>query len=108
MNDFDFDEMKKNQSIAKEKKLVLFNGRGYRSGEHLYIAAKNRSDAARMLCLVYPHVSFNQWIREIKDYFSKDCWGVSMNGIEPCRGIWIEKNADNSSHKIEVLYAGTV
>jgi hypothetical protein len=81
------------------KELKIWNGRsciweaklpeelrGHRS-YHMYIAAYSVADASRLIN------EFNGYERnyaqEIKIYFSKGCWGNSMEGITPERGIWI-------------------
>lgn len=82
-----------------DKKLRLWNGRGYichkyddprwngvRTG-HVYIAAKNRADAARVMGEYMGRIPQGA-DHEIKTYFS-ECWGNPMAGIEPERGMWI-------------------
>lgn len=71
------------------RKLKLFNGRGYGGREYLSIAAYSRADAARMLEKLYG-LSTGQWERELRDYFG-ECWGNTMAGIEPKRGVWVTK-----------------
>jgi len=87
------------------KKLKLFNGRGQEQGEHLNIAAHSRADACRMLVKLYPYTAEGHWTREMKDYFSP-CWGISMDGIEPRRGIWIEKNKFKRDSTVVHVYDG--
>ena len=74
--------------------LKLFNGRGGKGWrqtpyESLYIAAKSRADAARLLSEVFGRtVEF--WQKEVKIYWS-ECWGNPMKEITPERGIWGSK-----------------
>lgn len=81
------------------KKLKLWNGRSYschkhddprweevRTG-HIYIAAYNRADAARVMGEYLGRIPRGA-DHEIKTYFS-ECWGNPMDGIEPERGMWI-------------------
>lgn len=73
-----------------KRTLKLFNGRGqyHRTrGEtgHLYIAAYSVADALRVLRdagfeLVSRH--------ELDEYFSKGCWGNSMEEVTAERGVW--------------------
>lgn len=73
----------------KEKPLQIMNGRGYKPGTHLYIAAHSKADAVRMLNAVYP---LRGWLREVNIYFSLGCWGNSMEGVKVTRGIWEGKD----------------
>jgi len=67
------------------KKLKLFNGRGhgqkYQKG-HFYVAAYSQKQAAE---LVGKAAGFNHsiGINEISEYYHKNAWGNSMDGIEP-------------------------
>ena len=38
-------------------------------------------------------IVLNRNIREIDVYFHKDCWGDTMNGITPERGLWATKTS---------------
>jgi len=84
------------------KTLKKYNGRGVRRGEHLYVAAYNRSDASRMLAKLCGR-SESSWQNELRNYFS-ECWGDSMEGIEPRRGIW--KRVGHYSNKPVLVYDG--
>lgn len=88
------------------KKLKLYNGRGEKKNEHLYIAAYSRADAARMLVEVYGR-GINYWQREIKIYFS-ECWGNLMDGVEPKRGVWSDPNQNkfDDEKKAILIYDG--
>ncbi len=69
------------------KKLKIWNGRGhgrtYGRG-HIYVAAYSQKQAAELVSRACygddcpDNISTN----EIRNYYS-DCWGNSMNGIEP-------------------------
>lgn len=83
------------------KTLKLWNGRAYccrkRSDplwddvrpngyQKAYVAAYSRADARRVIqeyCGTLPSDG------ELRDYFS-ECWGRSMEGITPERGLWLE------------------
>ena len=84
------------------RKLKVWNGRGYCANAsdrderwksckrndplHINICAHSREDARKVIeeyCGKLPSVA------ELRDYFSP-CWGNSMNGITPERGLWIE------------------
>lgn len=69
------------------KKLKLFNGRIY-NHEHGFIAAYSVADAVRVAAEEYPRACITT--SEINVYWSK-CWGNSMIGITPERGLWIEE-----------------
>lgn len=74
------------------KTLKLYNGRWYEDGwtKHCYIAAYSRADAGRL------YAQAGRGSRgvdaELRDYFS-ECWGNSMEGIKPERGLWIQEDA---------------
>lgn len=54
---------------------------------HAYVCAHSRADARRVIqeyCGNLPSDS------EIEIYWSAGCWGNSMNGITPKRGLWLE------------------
>ncbi len=86
----------------KERKLKLWNGRGYdcrkfddprwkgidySKSPHAYVCAYSRADARRVVGEYCGHDLSDS---EIKIYWSKDCWGNTMNGITPERGLWLE------------------
>lgn len=81
--------------MTKTKQLILFNGRGhgrkYGRDYHFYIAAYSYADAGRLLSQA-TGIETN-WYRELKDYYSKNCWGNPMKGIIPERGLWVCKEA---------------
>jgi hypothetical protein len=69
--------------------LRLWNGRGhgkFMSG-HLYVAARSKAQAQRLLRMV-PGCNYMSFAREISEYYSADCWGDSMKGIPVSIGVW--------------------
>jgi hypothetical protein len=75
--------------------LRLFNGRGNRPRTWLFVAARSKADAARLLDAQF---GGRGWLRELNVYWNKDVWGNSMDGIKPARGIW-EKDETNFNSK---------
>ena len=53
---------------------------------HGNVCAYSRADARRVIAEYTGAVPSDN---EIKEYWS-DCWGNSMDGIEPERGFWVE------------------
>lgn len=91
----------------------IYNGRGWNCrGEHLYIGAKNRSHAARLMYDAYyafhpelnkrpiDDLSFGRNCREIKDYFHEGAWGNSMEGIEPEIGVWYQEKWNDKPRRL--------
>lgn len=87
------------ESKVSKKKLKIWNGRAYavpypRRPEwpgmsfspHIFICALSKIDAAR-ICEDY--FGFPPSYAEMRDYWSP-CWGNSMEGIIPERGLWIQ------------------
>jgi hypothetical protein len=76
--------------MAKKKTLRLWNGRWQDRG-HVYVAAYTRADAGRLLSqaagCTLPAID-----REIRDYFN-ECWGNTMEGITPERGVWVRSGS---------------
>lgn len=67
----------------------------------IYICAKNKADAARLLAQAYGHsevISSDK--TEIREYFSHGCWGVMMDGIKPERGAWASRHTDRKAVRI--------
>lgn len=91
-------------------KLKLFNGRGFGGTGHIYICATSRQHAARLYCQAsqivfnYKHTiskrQISQTAREIRDYFSPDCWGNAMEGIAAEVGLWYAKTDRDKPTKI--------
>lgn len=74
------------------RKLRLFNGRGdYGRNNldgHLYVCATSKAEAVRLLKQAgYPTMT----MREFDEYWAKDAWGNTMEGIAPEKGVWIER-----------------
>lgn len=84
------------------KKLKLFNGRDWECrGGHLYVAAYSVRDAAELSSAAYRKTIgledrldiVKTSISEVNVYWHKGCWGSSMEGINPERGVWwVRKN----------------
>ena len=76
------------------KKLKLFNGGDWgHQGGHLYVSAYSVKDAADLVNQAYRKLSGSEnskvcSVSEIQTYWSKGCWGKSMVGITPERGVW--------------------
>lgn len=85
--------------MKKEKKIIIMNGRWYDNG-HIYIGAYSIADACR-ICGELTGRPSNHYIREINEYFSKGCWGNSMDGVTPERGAWLSK--DGREKPVRVL-----
>jgi len=94
---------------SKPKPLKIWNGRAHGSKwdrGHFYVCATSRRHAARLLCLAaFPTASENpalvgQMDRELRDYYSPDCWGNSMEGITPEVGVWATKHFTDKPQKI--------
>ena len=91
------------------KKLEIWNGRGYscrnhddprwKAGEyyHVYVGAYSRADARRV---IEKYCGYLPPDAEIKDYFSKGCWGNTMDGVERERGLWVEFNTGTQPIKV--------
>ncbi len=92
--------------MKKKKELKFWNGGGWMyCGDHVYIAAYSRMEAARIYCQAEnkhrnrPYApdksDIDRIYRSMKDYFSP-VWGTSMKGIEPELGLWyVEKYNSN-------------
>ena len=82
------------------KKLKIFNGSDWNyQGGHIYVAGYSQQDAVNLINEAYRKV--HNFIDRpdicpiklgyFREYFSKDCWGNSMKGITPKRGVWHTK-----------------
>jgi hypothetical protein len=85
------------------KTLKIWNGRGHRKyyNYHIYVAAYTIKQAVELI-----NTACDSWItsREIAVYYSKGCWGNSMDGIiptEPC--VYVLKEYDYNNKPIRVL-----
>jgi hypothetical protein len=90
--------------MKKKKVLKIWNGRGSEDRSHLYLAAYSRADAARLLVEAYPYTTVGQGIPELKNYFVEGCWGKTMDGITPERGVWITRNGYETNQVPERIY----
>ena len=86
------------------KKLKLFNGRGHHTrthgdytGGHFFIGAHSQKHAAELfeqLC------GGSGNLTEIRDYYNKGSWGLSMEGIEPEIGVWASHGYNDKPVKL--------
>lgn len=88
----------------KIKTIKLWNGRGVGNREKLFIGAYSKADACRMLDELYPPCGKSSWYRELTIYFSKGCWGDSMEGIIPERGVWLLTNIYSKDETLTRIY----
>ncbi len=72
----------------RSRKLKLFNGRWGR-GEHAYVAAYSQADCIAIMREVAGGGFF---ATELRVYWSHGCWGTSMDGITPERGMWVQND----------------
>lgn len=77
------------------KALKLWNGRWFKC-QRLYIAAYTQKDAVAAVLEVFPNARFTLY--ELQVYFSS-CWGSSMIGIKPERGVWVQTNREKPERK---------
>jgi hypothetical protein len=81
----------------KEKKLKIANiGDWTHRGGHLYVAGYSQKDMVELINEAYGKVRGNGCVGSytlgyFRGYGSMGCWGDSMNGIVPERGVWWEK-----------------
>lgn len=72
------------------RKLKIWNGRWVGSiPMHIYICAHSVKDI-NVLLEELGLVEVSQ--SEIKNYWHSGCWGNSMKGIEPERGVWLQRS----------------
>lgn len=79
------------------RQLKLFNGRDWKcQGGRLYVAAYSAKDAIDLVNEAYrklrgytdrPDIRVVS-VSELRTYWSKGCWGNSMDGVTPERGVW--------------------
>jgi hypothetical protein len=70
------------------KTIKKFNG-NWGTNSHAYVGAYSQKHAVELLnkasdCRGYMTIS------QLQKYWSKNCWGNAMNGIEPQIGVWIQ------------------
>lgn len=70
-------------------KLKLFNVNEYRGRGHYYIAANSIGDCATLMSQA---TTLHYTPNDVRTIFNKNCWGRSMDGIKPVRGVWFQKN----------------
>lgn len=95
--------------------MIIMNGDIRGRGEHFYVCANNKTDAARLVlaagrliqfdevCLpddsthrehiercmaAYDKFDVSRMVRHMKTYWPVGCWGNPMNGIPQERGVW--------------------
>jgi len=81
------------------KRLKLWNGRGWDNGTDLYVCAYSVKDAAELASEAYRKVRGHTdrpdikvvTEHEVRNYWNPGCWGNAMDGVEPERGVWLEK-----------------
>jgi len=82
--------------------------RGPRAHEHIYICAKNKADACRLMeewrIKLSPTLNIDpypqRWITEINVYFNKGAWGNRLDNTVVERGLWVQwKHTDTSVTK---------
>jgi hypothetical protein len=90
--------------VKKLKKLKIWNGRGWgvarydKNGnhiidptgkeycDHVFVCAHSVVEVVRIVNEVAGYNVINA--HEVNVYWHKDCWGNTMNGIEPELGVW--------------------
>jgi hypothetical protein len=79
------------------KNIKIFNGRVYKSGRflHAYVGSHSQKHAIELV----KQAGYGMTQSEINTYWSKGCWGKSMDGIEPQVGVWIRE--DTFDAKVE-------
>ena len=88
----------KKMAARESKKLKIWNGRGdFRKLDgHLYVCAYTQKDAIELLNQAgHEHMT----TRELSTYWSANCWGTSMAGITPERGVWFVHKSEPSTAK---------
>ena len=88
-------------------KLKLFNGRSHGSKykrHHVYVAAASMKEAARLVSMAcYDGRDNIISVSEIRDYYSKNAWGIKMQGIEanePCVYMCNESHVQNKPFRV--------
>lgn len=77
------------KGVIVVRTLKVWNGNLMIGGKqpHIYAAAYSRADLLRML---ETWLGYRIAESEIRTYWSEGCWGRSMDGITPERGIWMQ------------------
>lgn len=99
-------KMNKKSNVSSVKPLRLFNGRGHGNKygrHHIYVAAKSMNQAAKLVSMAcFDGKEHLVSVSEIKNYYSKDVWGLKMYGIhpsEPCVYVCYEYG-DNEPFRV--------
>ena len=84
-------------STINVKKIKIYNGRLYAHGRfmHAYVGAHSQKHAIELVKQAGYDINQN----EMNVYWSKGCWGVRMDGIEPQVGVWIAEDKFDSPVK---------
>jgi hypothetical protein len=89
--------MRLNPGCCADMKLKMYNGGDWgHQGGHLYVAATSVKDACNLVNEAYRKLKGYVDRPDIKilnlSYFNKywvtGCWGKSMDGVVPERGVW--------------------
>lgn len=102
---------KEKQTDAKPvlavRALRLFNGRSHGhkyKRHHVYVAAKSMVQAAKLVSMAcFDGREDLVSVSEIRTYYSKDAWGVKMQGVEPtepCVYMCDESNSQNKPFRV--------
>lgn len=81
------------------KKIKIWNGRDWDCRGHLYVGAYSQKDAVAIANEAYRKIKGLEdrpdinpiSLSEVRDYWSPGCWGISMDGVTPERGVWWSK-----------------
>jgi hypothetical protein len=104
------------QSPKPNKKLKLFNGgdnyfkSSFNDLGHLYVAAYSQQDAVNLINQTYRKLKKLEdrldvnpcGLSEIRNYYSKNCWGNAMDGVTPERGIWRVSEREGNSSRVRL------
>lgn len=87
------------------KQLKIWNGRGHGkyNRNHIYVAAYSAKQACELIGQVC-ELGRPLPASEITKYYSKDCWGNSMDGItatEPC--VYVGDGYDYNNKPIRII-----
>lgn len=83
--------------------LKIWNGRGWGhvkpdGVEHWYGCAKSGADMLRLIRQYRGNEMFSR--SELKDYASPGCWGKSMEGVVPVRGLWVKRYNNQNVERV--------
>lgn len=84
--------------------LKLWNGRPYGvlpqedwKTAHIFVAAYSAADARRV-CVEAGQS--DPGANEVSKYWSAGCWGNSMDGVTPERGLWVVHGVDGMPQRL--------